>query len=161
MAYCSETDVRNSDRKLESTTDVTQTVILERIAKAEDIVKVALSSIISENDLDDIGSTSKVVNLLTTYKSVELVLVTYYGVSRKVDELTDVQYFQKQYKDLLTEVLNGTVKLIAGVTDRTPKDYPALSSGKNKKFYPRKGIAGVSPDGDNTGTDYVDDTIQS
>ena len=87
--YCTEAQVRNSNKKFESTIDVTQVVILDRILCAEDIVKVALSPVISESDLNTIGSTSKVVNLLTIYKAVELTLVAYYGVSRKVDELTD------------------------------------------------------------------------
>lgn len=163
MSFCTESQVRNSDKKFESTSDVSQIVILDRISVAEDIVKVSLSPIISETELDTVGSTSKIINLLTTYKAVELTLVAYYGVSRKVDELTDVQYFQKQFNDLLNKVLDGTIKIISGTTDYTPKEYPALDGGSNKKFYVRKGIDGFVADGEssNYGSDTVDDTIKS
>jgi len=162
MSYCTEEQVRNSDKKFADTNDVLQTVIEDRIAQAENIIKVDLSSIISEAELDSIGSTSKIINLLAIYKSVELTLIIYYGVSRKVDELTDVQYFKKEYNDLLKKVLEGIIKITIGTTDYTPKNYPSLDTGLNKKFYVKKGIDGFLPEGEVAyGDTIVEDSIKN
>lgn len=161
MAYCDESQVRNADKKFEDVTNVATEVIVDRIEMAEDIIRVDLSSIISETELDSIAEDSKVINLMAIYKSVELTLIAYYGASRKVDELTDVQYFQKQYKNLLDKLINGDIELTSGTEDYTPKDYPSADGGRNKKFYVRKGINGFLPDGEQGyGDTYVDDTVK-
>lgn len=162
MAFCTEEQVRNSDKKLESTIDVTTEVINSRIEMADNTIKVDLSSLISEEDLDTIGENSKVINLMSIYKSVELTLVTYYGASRKVDELTDIAYWQKLYNNLLKKLVNGDIEISSGGEEYSPKDYPAIDGGANKKFYVRKGIDGFLPDGETDyGSTYVDDTVKS
>ena len=162
MAYCTEDQVRNSDRKLIKPEDVTSIVITDRISQAERIIKVDLSPIISETELDTISSTSNIINLLATLKTVELCLVAYYGVSRKVDELTDIQYFKKEYEKFRDKCLDGTLKIIAGTTDYTPKDYPSLDNGVNKKFYVKKGVKGFLPEGESDyGSTDIDDSVKS
>lgn len=162
MAYCDESQVRNSDKKFEDTANVTTEVIVDRIEMAENIIKVDLSSVISETELDTIAEESKVINLMAIYKSVELTLIAYYGASRKTDELTDVQYFQKQYKMLLDKLISGDIQLVSADEDYTPKDYPSVDSGANKKFYVRKGMDGFSPEGESSyGPTYSDDTVKN
>jgi hypothetical protein len=162
MAYCTEAQVRNSDRKLIKTEDVIPDVVLDRISQAEKIIKVDLSPIIDGVTLDGIGATSDLLNLLATLKAVELCLVAYYGVSRKVDELTDVQYFKKEYEKFRDKTLDGTLKLVAGAVDYTPKDYPSLDGGSNKKFYVRKGVSGFINEGEAFyGQTYVDDSVKN
>jgi hypothetical protein len=161
MSYCSETEVRNSDRKLIKPEDVSSDVILDRISQAEKIIKVDLSPVAAEDELDTISSNSNIVNLLATLKAVELCLVAYYGVSRKVDELTDVQYFKKEYEKFRDKCLDGTLKITASGQDYTPKEFPAIDKGANKKFYARKGIPGFIPDGEDFyGQTYVDDSVK-
>ncbi len=162
MAFCTESQVRSCDKKLEDTSDVTQAVILSRIDMADKTVIVDLSSIISETDLETIGQSSKVINLMSIYKSVELTLAAYYGASRRVDELTDISYYQKQYNNLLKKLLDGDIELSTGEEEYGPKDYPSLDKGANKKFYTRKGVDGFLPEGEvGYGETYVEDTIKN
>jgi hypothetical protein len=162
MAYCTNDQVRNVDEKLKDPLEVIEDVITERIEMAESIIQVDLSSIISGQELDNIGGSSKVINLMAIYKSTELILVKYYGASRKVDELDDVQYFQKQYNNLLKKLLSGDIELVSTDGNYAPKDYPSIDKGRNKKFYVRKGIDGLLPEGEQSfGNTYVDDTVKN
>ena len=162
MAFCTEEQVRNSDKKLESTVDVLSTVIISRIKMADDIIRVDLSSLLNESELNEIGESTRVINLMSIYKSVELTLVTYYGASRKVDELTDISYYQKQYNTLLKRIMNGDIEISSGGEDYTPKSYPSVDGGSNKKFYVRKGMDGFLPEGEtNYGETYSDDTVKN
>lgn len=162
MSFCEISDVRNEDKKFNNTADVTDKTITHRISRAEEVVKVDLSSIISESELDTIGSNSKALKSLAIYKAVELTLVIYYGAGRKIDELTDVNYYQSQYNKLLKKVISGEIPIKTEEEDYSPKDYPSLDSGANKKFYIRKGVPGFLPEGeDQYGATYVDDTVKN
>lgn len=162
MAYCTVTEVRNEDKKFAKVEDVTEETITHRIARAEEVIKVDLSSVISETELDTISATSKAVKSLAIYKAVELALVAYYGAGRKTDELSDVQYYQKEYNNLLAKILNGDIILVTPTGSSSPKDYPALDGGSNKKFYVRKGVPGFLPEGESQyGETYVDDSVKS
>lgn len=158
MAFCTEEQVRNSNKKFSNVDEVLRTVVTERIAQAEKVITMDLSSVISSADLQTIGANSEAVNLLAIYKSTELLLVTYYGAGRKIDEVSDISYFKKEYQTLLDRVLKGDIKLSVNSTDYSPKSYPSLDHGINKKFYVRKGVVGFTPDGENFyGQTYVDE----
>lgn len=161
MALCTIDDVRNEDKKFSNSNDVTDAVITNRISRAEKIIKVDLSSVISESDIVSAGSDSNALNSLAIFKVVELTLVAYYGAGRKTDELTDVQYFKKEYKDLLNKILHGEVEIQTDTEEYSPKDYPAADGGSNKKFYIRKGVPDFLPEGEGQyGSTYVDDTVK-
>lgn len=159
MAFCTEEQVRNSNKKFSVKTEVLPAVILERISMAEKIVTIDLSPILTEAQVVAIGETSGIINLLTIWKAVELTLVTYYGAARKFDEVSDIQDYRKQYKELLAEVLAGTKSIVSGSTDYSPKSTPALDSGSNKKFYVKKGMEGFCPDGESYDITSVDDSV--
>jgi len=147
--YCSIAQVRGSSNKLENETDVTDLIITGRITEAESQIKADLSEIISEADLDALGSDSKVVNLMAIYKAVEKTLIYYYGIYRKANEIGDTDYFAKQYDRLLKKVIEGEISVTDDTgTDYGAADYPkATSSNYNLKLYPRKGIPGFTPEG--------------
>jgi hypothetical protein len=160
MAYCTTTEVRNYDEKLTSTVDVTEAKIAHRIVQAENVVRVDLSTMISAADLNTLmasATPSLTAKLLTIYKSVELVLVSDYGAFRKADEVTDVQYFQKAYNDLLKKLLDGKISIYQDNTGANAvKNYPKGTSA-NLKLYPVKGVEGFVPDeaADDTEVDRI------
>jgi len=155
MAFCTEAQVRNSNKDLIDTTEVPPATIEDRISEAEKTVIIDLSTFMTEDEINATGASSNVINHLTLYKAVENTLVTYHGANRQIDEVTDIQYFQKLYKDLLKKVLDGVVKIIDGAIVFGISSIPVkTSSSYNKKFYNRKGVEGFIPDG---GDDDVKD----
>jgi hypothetical protein len=162
MAFCTEDQVRSANKKFADKDKILKTTILERISAAEKIVKVDLSSIVSSAEVEELSSNSDAINILATNKSVELTLVAYYGATRKVDEISDIAYFKKEYQTLLDKILDGKISLSTPTIDHSPKSYPALGSGSNKKFYVRKGIDSFTAEGETQyGNTIVDDSIKS
>jgi hypothetical protein len=138
MAYCTAGEVRGFNNAIKKEIDLSDEEIEGRITEAENEIKVDLSSIISEADLDSISSTSKVVYLLAIYKSMELTLIKVFSVQRKVDEISDIDYYRKKYDKLINKILKGDIVLTEETTIQ-PKDYPARTAS-NIKLYPGKGI---------------------
>lgn len=155
LDYCTVQNVRDETKKFGNENEVTDPMIESRISQAVKIIKVDLSGVMSEADLDAVAPTSNILNLLATYKATEKTLVTYYGYYRKVDEISDIQYYQKQYKMILQDILDGNV-ILTDASGSSPTAYPERTrKGSNLKLYPRKGVEGFIPDG--AEDDYVDD----
>ena len=164
MAFCTVQEIRDANDKLSSETDVPDSDIEARIAAAERKVKADLGKVISPDEIDAIGAESNVIRELTIAKTAERTLVKKFGAKRKADDVSDIEYFRKEYKDLLDQVLKGEVPIdipdTSGAADVTVvKNYPKLSgASKHKKStrkYPRKGVPDFYPDG--VQTDYTDD----
>lgn len=134
MMFCTIDDVRKLTKKLNDV-EVTDEEIEDYIELADKIVVVDLSPIISSEKLENVTN-GMALNLLSSYKTCELMLSAYYGASRKIDEVSDVQFFQKLYDKLLQNIVNGNVKL-DGANIMT-KSYPALEK-KRTKLYNVKG----------------------
>jgi len=158
MAFTTITEVRDSTDKLSDNADIPNTVLTGRITEASDILIGDLSGIASEADLVAMGSGSKVLNQLATYKAVEISIVKILGASRQADVVTDVQYWEKRYETLLQKVLDKEVELTDGTTVLSPTSIPvATSNSDNAKMYPQKGESGFTQDG--AKTDTVDDPV--
>jgi len=132
--FCTVDDIRKLTKKLNDV-EVADEEIEQYIAVAEKVVMVDLSPNIDAEKLQQMTN-SLALNLLTSYKTCELMLSAYYGASRKIDEVSDVQFFQKLYDKLLQNIVNGNVKL-DGANIMT-KSYPALEK-KRTKLYNVKG----------------------
>lgn len=132
--FCTVDDIRKLTKKLNDV-EVADEEIEQYIAVAEKVVMVDLSPNIDAEKLQQMTN-SLALNLLTSYKTCELMLSAYYGASRKIDEVSDVQFFQKLYNKLLQNIVNGNVKL-DGANIMT-KSYPALEK-KRTKLYNVKG----------------------
>jgi len=132
--FCTIQDVRRLSKKI-SEIDIPDTEITDYIATAQNVVLVDLSDYASTEQLSSLEN-SLALNLLCTYKTCELLLAAYYGASRKIDEVSDVQFFNKLYEKLLKNIVNGNVKL-DGV-NITTKSYPAIER-KRTKLYNIKG----------------------
>ena len=159
MSFCTEAEVRNLNKKLTDVTKIIQADILLRITEAESTVIVDLSPVASEAEIISMGASSKVINLLATWKSCELTLALYYGATREVDKITDIEYWRGKYNDLLKRVISGAIEIVVGSTSISPINYPVSSptTVDNLKLYPRKGIPGHTPKG--AKDDYKDDKI--
>lgn len=143
MALCTKDDVRKLTKKI-NVTDVADDDIDSFILTATNIVFTDLSKIATQVQLENV-SNSLALNLLCSYKTCELILASFFGAGRKIDEITDIQFFQKLYDKLLNNILNGNVKLFPiGVVN---KNYPALEK-KRAKLYNVKGEKDFFGDGD-------------
>lgn len=132
--FCTVDDIRKLTKKLNDV-EVTDEEIEQYITIADKIVMVDLTPIIDMQSLQNITN-GLALNLLSSYKTCELMLSAYYGASRKIDEVSDVQFFNKLYEKLLKNIVNGNVKL-DGANIMT-KSYPALEK-KRTKLYNVKG----------------------
>ncbi len=141
--FCTIQDVRRLSKKI-SEIDIPDTEITDYIAIAQNVVLVDLSDYASTEQLSSLEN-SLALNLLCTYKTCELLLAAYYGASRKIDEVSDIQFFQKLYDKLLKNILNGNIK-IKELTSYT-KNYPAIDK-KRKKLYNQKGVEQFYGDND-------------
>ena len=143
MALCTKDDVRKLTKKI-NVTDVADDDIDSFILTATNIVFTDLSKIATQVQLENV-SNSLALNLLCSYKTCELILASFFGAGRKIDEIIDIQFFQKLYDKLLNNILNGNVKLFPiGVVN---KNYPALEK-KRAKLYNVKGEKDFFGDGD-------------
>ncbi len=138
MAFCTEDQVRACNDKLTST-DIDDTVVENRITEADSTIIVDLSGVASETELLALGAANKVLNLLSTWKSVELCLVRLFGDARQADQVSDVTYWRAKYNDLVKRLISGDISLS---TTTSPVSVPiATSSTHRKKLFPTKGIA--------------------
>ncbi len=143
MALCTKDDIRKLTKKI-NVTDVADDDIDSFILTATNIVFTDLSKIATQAQLENV-SNSLALNLLCSYKTCELILASFFGAGRKIDEITDIQFFQKLYDKLLNNILNGNVKLFqTGVIN---KNYPTLEK-KRAKLYNVKGEKDFFGDGD-------------
>jgi len=161
MAFCTIEEIREQNDNLQTAIDVPDTKIGTSLVHARRIVKTDVMSLLSPSEFDSIDdlidSTSNTLKTLMIYKSTEFSLVSLYGPSRKVDEVSDIQYYQKAYKDLLNKIFSGDVIIDIPeelTTASVSPDYPKTTAN-NKKFYPRKGVPGFFPNG--VATSYKDD----
>jgi len=132
--FCTVEDIRKLTKKLNDV-EVTDEEIEQYITIADKIVMVDLTPIIDMQSLQNITN-GLALNLLSSYKTCELMLSAYYGASRKIDEVSDVQFFNKLYEKLLQNIVNGNVKLDGA--NILYKSYPAIER-KRAKLYNIKG----------------------
>lgn len=137
--------VRASSSKVELAAEFPDLSVTNRIEEAEDIMIADLSSVANETDLIALGTGSKVLVRLSTYKAMQISLVRLMGASRRAGTVSDIDYWKKEYDTLLKKVLNGEVNLTDGTTSESATDYPVFTSG-NSKLYPQKGIPGFFND---------------
>lgn len=146
--FCTIQDVRKLSKKINET-DVPDSEITDYINTAQNVVLVDLSDYAKAEKLLSLDN-SLALNLLCAYKTCELVLAAYYGASRKIDEVSDIQFFQKLYNTLLKNILNGNVQ-IAEINSQA-KSYPALDK-KRSRLYNVKGVETFFGDGDYSNVD--------
>jgi hypothetical protein len=138
MSFSTIAQVRACNEKLSDDTEVLDALVTDRISESDSTVIVDLSSLYDESDLLSLGSSNKVLNLLSTWKACELTLARLYGATRKVDEISDIQYWGGKYDKLLKKVINSEITL-SETSDLVSA--PVITSSANRlKIFPRKGI---------------------
>lgn len=120
------------------------------IDRADTMIKSELSSRIDFSRVPDIGTAPPpdAITNLSIYKTTELALVTMHGPQRKVAEISDIQYWQNQYRDMVAQVQCGSVILLdpngntlyqAGARFRnTDSTNPAFGDTKYGEYNPAK-----------------------
>ena len=155
MAFATIAQIRVYVNRIADENEYTDDNLTDALGSATNMAIVDLSYVATEEELEALGLSSKALNLLTIFKSVEYALINKLGYARKTDTVSDVQYWQKEYKDLLKKVIGGDVKLTDNTTDHSPKNYPVINAG-NQKFFPQKGVRGFTPESDGSEEDTVD-----
>jgi len=145
--WCSITDIRNTDKRLSKSTEISDAAITERITSAQDIIKVDLSPMATESDLDSAGASSKTLKILTIFKTTEITLAMLFGNFRQGEDVSDIDYFKNKYDSLIQKILSGDVVIYESLTT-TAKDSPSTGAAVNQSFYSEKGIQGFYPDDD-------------
>jgi hypothetical protein len=107
MAYSTATEIREWLVNFAETQRLTDTVIDQRIAQADEIIKVDLSNSLDFDVIDAAATVPSFVNLLSEYKSCELVLFYLNGVNRGDSLPGDIEYFMKMYNSLVNDIKDG------------------------------------------------------
>lgn len=115
--------------------NISQANVLLRITQADLKIQTDLSQII---DFTAIVVTPTFLNVLSQYKVAELCLVYMYGRKRKVDEVSDIDYWIYEYKNLLKKIIGGEVLLEDGSS-------PAVSISKGKQTFTNTAKSGIEP----------------
>lgn len=137
---CTADQVRACNDKLSSASDISDVVIEDRICEADNTIIVDLSPLYSETEITTLGQTNKTLNLLSTWKSVELCLARLFGAARQVDQVSDIDYWRKKYETLLDKVLSGEVQITSSGVE--PANKPIVTSSTYRlKLFPTKGIS--------------------
>ena len=109
MAYSTTTELQNNVKMIEQTfkgEGEADTFSAERIAFADKIVYVDVSRYV---DLTSADETTKMINLLSQYKSAEMSLRRITGIKRRQNENDDISEWKFMYDDLLEKIINRKV----------------------------------------------------
>lgn len=141
------------------TDDYSDDDVTLQIAQADKILKEDVGNFINVSLIPATGAsptTPFYVNRLSQYKVAELVLIALHGASRKAEDVSDIQYWQKQYSNpdpatgemfgLLEKIFSGSISLVLSdgtdistggkkfVRDAKPGIEPALGLGEFGEF---------------------------
>ena len=124
-------------------------MIIDRIDHADDDIQMDIGKYIDFSLLPTGGYADSnfptFVNHLSQYKTCEHVLAKLFGAKRQADEVSDIQYWTKQYNDLLDKILmnripitlkDGTNLGLGQFRSKTGKQNvnPALGNGKYGRY---------------------------
>jgi len=109
MAYSTEAQCRANLDKAQKTADAPQAMILDRIANADKQIQVDLARYIDFDLVPDDAVSCNFINMLSQFKTCELVLVRMFGAQRNIEEVDDITYWQKEYDALLQQVIDGII----------------------------------------------------
>ncbi len=145
--------------------DATDAEITEATSKADQKVREDLSKVIDVSLIPDTDppTCEKYVTYMSEMKAAEFIVVHLHGANRKIDEVSDVQYFMKQYAMKLEKILEGEVDLgslglsVGTFTNDTKPDViPAFGSGFYGEFIDKEGLEAVRKEGTEEGPDRDD-----
>jgi len=143
--FCTIEDCKSIAKKLN---DLEQNELEAYLEKSYLIVITDLNAIVPKNMIEHITN-SGALKLLQIYKTCEMALAGAYGTARRVDEVTDIQFFQKLYDRLLNNLRKGEVLIDGSVN---VKNYPAIERVRIK-LYNVKGQPGFFGDENISDTD--------
>lgn len=144
MAYSTVEQLRDNEKELLRNPPITDDIINQRISMADNIVKIDLSNVVNFDSMPEITDTPVTptyINLCSQYKTVEMCLVYFYSAKRDITEVSDIQYWQKMYNDLVMQIKDGLIDLgdfgtgvVAFVNRAKPDVEPALGQNQYGEF---------------------------
>lgn len=144
MAYSTVDQLRNNEKELLRDPPITDAIVTQRIEMSDNIVKIDLGNVINFTgmpEIVDVPATPNYINLCSQYKTVEMCLVYFYSAKRDIDEVSDIQYWQKLYNDLVQQIKDGLIELgdfgtgVQTFSNRAkPEVEPALGTDKYGEF---------------------------
>ncbi len=124
MAFSTIAQLRKNVIQVD-TTEMSDADVTLRIAQADKEINQDLANYIDFSLVPAIGdslATPNYINLLSQYKTAEFVLAALHGGGRKIDEVSDVQYYEKRYSNpnpsvneregLLERIMSGSIPLV-------------------------------------------------
>lgn len=141
MAYSTSTQLRANVPRLNTTVLPDADADL-RIDEADKQIRSDLNNIIDFTLVTDTpGGCPVYINKLSQYKTAELSLVRAFSSKRMDVQITDWEYWQTQYKELLNKILNGEIN-VSAVSDGTDTFQnrsrsgiePALGQGEYSEY---------------------------
>lgn len=144
MAYSTVAQLRENEKELVRTPPIINAIVTQRIAMSDNIVKIDLGNVVDFSampEIVDTPATPNYINLCSQYKTVEMCLVYFYSAKRDITEVSDIQYWQKMYDDLVQQIKDGLVDLagfgtgVVAFQNRAKPDVePALGGGAYGEF---------------------------
>jgi len=131
--YSTVTQLRNNVPRITAGV-LDDALITSRISEADKKVETDLGNIVDFSAMPlitDIPATPDYINLASQYKTAELSLVAVFSSKRMAVEVTDWEYWQTKYNDLIADILAGNVALGA---------FASGTSVFNSDNFPRDGI---------------------
>jgi hypothetical protein len=160
MAYSTVAQLRSNIPQI-TTDELTDNEVKSRTTEGDKDIRTDLSSLIDFDlvpDTDPPDSTNpEFLNKLSQFKTCEYSLVALHGANRKVQEVSDVQYWQKKYEDYLAVVLSGKIPIELGdgtsiiksgqryTQDSKADVKPALGTDKNGEFLTETELEDLRP----------------
>jgi len=121
MAYCTVDQVKLLSKftvfktNTEGNPTFSDSEIQALIDRADIQIRSDLSTRIDFSKVTAIGDTyptNEPIQTLSIFKTTELALVSMHGAQRTVQQITDVQYWQKEYQELREKLFEGSVILV-------------------------------------------------
>lgn len=148
--YSTVTECRTMVSKAATIAMISDANILAVIVLADKKVKEDLSNIYDMTAVDAAVTTPDPVNELSRFKTNEWVLVKLFGAKRSIEEVSDIQYWQREYNDKLAAIVAGSVALgplaltTQAFSNVCKKDVlPALGHGKYGGFIDEDSLEGI------------------
>jgi hypothetical protein len=133
--------------------------VTDRINHADDDIGMDLGKYVNFSLIPSAYSDTNFptwLNHLSQYKTCEHMLAKLYGAKRTVDQVTDIQYWTKQYDDLLLKIKTNRVEAVLPDGTNVSKGQfttqigrtgisPVLGSGPYGEFESEDGLAKDRP----------------
>jgi hypothetical protein len=123
-----------------TTSIIADAVVTSVISQAEAIIKTDFSGLINFTTVDALATTPYFINLLSRYKTCEKGLVRIYGFKRTTQQITDIDYWKKEYDDLKDAINSGSISIVDISGNSLTSSTATFSNVAKSTSYPAFGV---------------------